>query len=79
VVFAAFVLNLSMFGQIFTITPSQNAFLVWGALALILAYTYHLKLVLVAGLTSLMGYLAATVAPGVVSTGFPLVNGLKIS
>ncbi|MDK9718036.1 MAG: DUF2157 domain-containing protein [Trichlorobacter sp.] len=61
VVFAAFVLNLSMFGQIFTITPSQNAFLVWGALALILAYTYHLKLVLVAGLTSLMGYLAATV------------------
>jgi uncharacterized membrane protein len=61
VAFAAFVLNLSMFGQIFNITPSQNAFLVWGALALVLAYTYRLKLVLVAGLTSLLGYLAATV------------------
>lgn len=61
VAFAAFVLNLSMFGQIFTITPTQNAFLVWGAFALVLAYTYRLKLVLVAGLTSLLGYLAATV------------------
>ena len=36
--------------QIFTITPSQNAFLAWGAFALIIAYTYRLRLMLVAGL-----------------------------
>ncbi len=58
---ACFVLNLSMLGQIFNITPSQNAFLIWGAFALLLAYGYGLRLVLVAGLTSVMGYLAATV------------------
>jgi uncharacterized membrane protein len=61
VAFAAFVLNLSMLGQIFSITPSQNAFLVWGAFALIIAYTYRLRLMLVAGLICLMGYLAATI------------------
>ncbi len=60
VAFAAFVLDLSMLGQIFAITPSQNAFLAWGLLALILAYSYRLRLILVAGLLSLMGYLAAT-------------------
>jgi uncharacterized membrane protein len=61
VAFASFVLNLSMLGQIFSITPSQNAFLVWGTFALIIAYTYRLRLMLVAGLLCLMGYLAATI------------------
>ncbi|MEJ2632540.1 MAG: DUF2157 domain-containing protein [Acidihalobacter sp.] len=61
VAFACFVLDLSMLGRIFNITPSENAFLAWAAFGLILAYTYGLKLILVAGLTSLMGYLAATV------------------
>lgn len=61
VAFAAFVLDLSMLGQIFSITPSQNAFLAWGAFALIIAYTYRLRLMLVAGLTCLMGYLAASI------------------
>jgi len=61
VTFAAFVLDLSMLGQIFSITPSQNAFLAWGAFALIIAYSYRLRLMLVAGLTCLMGYLAATI------------------
>lgn len=61
VAFAAFVLNLSMLGQIFSITPSQNAFLAWGLFAMIIAYTYRLRLMLVAGLTCLMGYLAATI------------------
>lgn len=60
VAFAAFVLDLSMLGQIYSITPSQNAFLAWGTLALILAYTYRLRLILVAGLLCIMGYLAAT-------------------
>jgi uncharacterized membrane protein len=61
VAFATFVLNLSVLGHIFNITPSENAFLVWAAYGLILAYTYDLKLILVAALTSLMGYLAAVV------------------
>lgn len=61
VAFATFVLDLSMLGNIFNVTPTQNAFLGWGLFALLLAYAYGLRLMLVAGLTSLMGYLAATV------------------
>ncbi len=61
VALTAFVLNLSVLGTIFNITPSQNAFLVWGAFALFFAYGYGLRLLLVAGLTCLMAYLAATV------------------
>lgn len=61
VAFTAFVLDLTMLGQIFTVTPTQNAFLVWGAFALILAYAYRLRLLLVAGLVCLMGFLAATI------------------
>lgn len=61
VALASFVLDLSVLGQIFNITPTQNAFLAWGAFALLLAYGYGLKLMLVAGVTCLMGYLAATV------------------
>ena len=58
---ACFVLDMSMLGQIFAITPSQNAFLIWGLFGLSLAYGYGLRLVLVAALTSLLGYLSATV------------------
>lgn len=61
VAFAAFVLDLSMLGKIFTITPTQKAFLAWGAFALIVAYTYRLKLILTAGLACLIAYLSATV------------------
>jgi uncharacterized membrane protein len=61
VALTAFVLNLSMLGRIFSITPTQNAFLAWGAFALTIAYTYRLRLMLVAGLLSLLGYLAATI------------------
>jgi uncharacterized membrane protein len=60
VALTAFVLNLTMLGQIFTITPTQNAFLAWGAFSLIIAYSYRLRLILVAGLISLSGYLTAT-------------------
>ncbi len=61
VAFASFVLDLSMLGQVFGITPSQNAFLAWSAFALVLAYTYDLRLLLIAGILSLLGYLSATV------------------
>jgi uncharacterized membrane protein len=60
VAFTAFVMNLSMLGQIFNITPTQNAFLVWAVFAFILAYTYGLRILLAAGILSLSGYLAAT-------------------
>ena len=61
VALACFVLNLSVLGRIFNIIPSQNAFLAWAAFALLLAYGYGLRLLLVAALTSLMAWLSATV------------------
>lgn len=60
VAFACFVLDLSMLGQIFSIAPTQNAFLVWSAFAFILAYTYGIRILQVAGILCLLGYLAAT-------------------
>jgi len=44
--FATFVLNLSMLGQIFNITPSPNAFFVWSIFALLLAYASNTRLLL---------------------------------
>ncbi len=61
VAFTCFVLNLSVLGLIFSITPSQNAFLAWASFALLLAYGYGLRLLLAAGILSLLGFLAATV------------------
>jgi uncharacterized membrane protein len=61
VAFSCFVLNISVLGTIFNITPSQKAFIPWGAFALILAYSYRLRMMLAAGLLSLMAYLTATV------------------
>ena len=58
--FACFVLDLDRLGAIFNITPTQNALLVWAAFAFILAYTYGLRLLVVAGIVSFMGYLSAT-------------------
>lgn len=61
VAFAAFVLNLHLVGSIFNITPSPNAFLVWGAFAFLLAYTHDLRVLLVAGILCLLFYLSAAV------------------
>ena len=61
IAFTCFVLNLSVLGVIFNITPTQNAFIAWGAFALVLAYTYGLRLQLVAGMACILGYLAATI------------------
>ncbi len=60
IAFASFVLNLSLLGHIFSITPSQNALLVWGGFALALAYGYDLHLLLVTGILCLLAYLSAT-------------------
>ncbi len=59
VTFACFVLNLSMFGQIFNIIPSDKAFLVWAAFAFVLAYAADARLLLAAGIISLTCFLSA--------------------
>ena len=61
VAFACFVLNLNILGTIFNITPSPKAFLVWGVMALMVAYHMGLRLLLLAGLLCILGYLSATV------------------
>jgi len=58
---ACLVLNLTLLGQIFNLVPSRNAFLVWALFAGLLAYAWGSKLVLVAGLLALTGYLSASV------------------
>lgn len=56
---ACFVLNLFMLGQIFNITPSANAFLVWAVFAFLLAYASDTRLLLVAGIISISCFLSA--------------------
>lgn len=57
--FACFVLNLSMFGQIFNITPTDNALIVWGALAFLIAYTCDVRLLLAAGIVCVIAFISA--------------------
>lgn len=57
--FVCFVLNLSMLGQIFNITPSDKALLPWGALALLLAYQCRQRLLLVVALLCFGLFVAA--------------------
>jgi uncharacterized membrane protein len=57
--FACFVLNLWLMGQIFNITPSDRAFLVWAAFAFILAYASDARLLLAAGIICLSCFLSA--------------------
>ncbi len=61
VAFACFVLNIAMFGQIFNITPTDNALLVWAALALLLAYAYDVRLLQVAGVLCIIAFASARV------------------
>ena len=57
--FACFVLDLSMLGQIFNITPSENAFLVWALFAFLLAYATDARLLLAAGIICISAFLSA--------------------
>jgi uncharacterized membrane protein len=61
VAFACFVLNITMLGQSFNITPSDKALLPWAAYALVLAYTFELRLLLAAGIMCLIAFVAARV------------------
>src|SRR5262245_37053009 len=57
--FVCFVLNISMLGQIFDITPSDRAFIAWAAFALLLAYSCDLRLLLGAGIVCLIAFISA--------------------
>jgi hypothetical protein len=57
--FACFVLNISMLGQIFNITPSDKAFIVWAAFAALLAYACEVRLLLVASILCVIAFLSA--------------------
>jgi Predicted membrane protein (DUF2157) len=61
VAFSCFVLNIAMLGQIFNISPSDKALLPWAAFALLLAYAFDMRLLLVAGLACLCAFVAARV------------------
>lgn len=60
--FACFVLNVVMLGQIFNITPSDNALLPWAAYALLLAYACEVRLLLGAGLLCILALFATRLA-----------------
>lgn len=58
---ACFILNISMLGQIFNITPSDNALLIWSIFAFLLAYACDARLLLAAGIFSFQAYIAARI------------------
>jgi uncharacterized membrane protein len=62
VALACFVLDISMLGQIFNITPSDTALIPWAAMALLLAYTCDLRLLLAAGIVMCIGYISTRTA-----------------
>ena len=57
--FACFVLNLVMLGQIFNITASENALLVWAGFGFLLAYAFDVRLLLAMAILSVAGFIAA--------------------
>lgn len=57
--FACFVLNISMFKQIFNIAPSPNAFLIWAIFAFLLAYASDARLLLAVGIICISAFLSA--------------------
>lgn len=59
VAFACFVLNVTLLGWMFNVTPSDTALIVWAALALLLAYTFDLRMLLGAGLLCGIAFIAA--------------------
>lgn len=61
VAFACFVLNISMLGQIFNITPSDKALIPWAVLAFLLAYTCDLRLLLAVGILCVVAFVSARV------------------
>ncbi len=61
VALAAFVLDLNVIGTIFNLPPSPGAFLAWGLFALVLAYAYRLRLLLLVGIVCSATWLAGAI------------------
>jgi uncharacterized membrane protein len=59
---AAFILDVSVVGVIFNMRPSPLAFALWGVFALIVAYTYNLRLLLAGGIAMSMLFLCMIAA-----------------
>jgi hypothetical protein len=59
VAFAAFVVNVEMLGRLFAVTPTPEALLAYGVFAVALAYAYGQRVLLVAGASCLVAWLAA--------------------
>ncbi|NQY64727.1 MAG: DUF2157 domain-containing protein [Alteromonadaceae bacterium] len=58
---SCFVLNISMLGEIFNITPSPNAFVTWAAFSFILAYACNARLMLFFCIVSICCFIAMKV------------------
>ncbi|MFY8351755.1 DUF2157 domain-containing protein [Pseudoalteromonas sp. SSM20] len=61
VAYAGFVLNLMLLGQIFNLTPSPNAFLIWSLFAFILAYAINARVLLFFAIVNVCGFIAMKV------------------
>jgi len=59
VALACFIMDLSVIGRIFNIISTEKALLAWGAFAMLLAYRYGLRPLLLIGLSLLLSYAAA--------------------
>lgn len=59
--FACFVLSLVMLGQIFNITPSDNALMAWAVYGFLLAYAFDVRLLLAMAIFSLAAFIATRV------------------
>lgn len=57
--FTCFVLNITMLGQIFNITPSHKAFLLWAVYAFLLAYALNVRLLVAAAVLCVFGFIGA--------------------
>jgi len=60
VAFACLVVNTNLLESVFNLAPSQLPVLAWGVFAVILAYGYRLRLLLIVGLVVLNVFVAAT-------------------
>lgn len=59
--FACFALNITMLGQIFNITPSHNALVLFAAYAFLLAYALDVRLLIAAGILCVFAYVGSEV------------------
>ncbi len=59
VALASFIMNLAVLGRIFNVTSTEKALLPWGVFAMLLAYRYGLRPMLILGIGLLVSYGAA--------------------